>query len=154
MIKPERLEKLNELEKKIKINFKDKKFLRQALVHRSYLNENAGFDIPHNERMEFLGDAVLELVVSSYLFSNFPNPEGDMTAWRAALVNTKMLAKISNRLDFGDYLLLSQGEAKDKGRARESILANTMESVIGAIYLDQGYEAASGWRGGCHFSDR
>ncbi|MBX4211534.1 MAG: ribonuclease III [Candidatus Yanofskybacteria bacterium] len=135
-------EKLLELEQRISIPFKDKDILRQALTHRSYINENPDWGLPHNERLEFLGDAVLELVVTEYLYNKFPNPEGEMTNWRAALVNANMLAKISQDFDLNDYLLLSRGEAKDNGRARQYILANAMESLIGAIYLDGSYEAA------------
>lgn len=131
-----------QLEVTIGSPFNDKNLLRQALTHRSYLNENPSWELDHNERLEFLGDAVLELVVTAHLYTNFPNPEGEMTNWRAALVNANMLAKISNEFDLNGYLLLSRGEAKDIGRARQYILANAVESLIGAIYLDQGYEAA------------
>ncbi len=131
-----------ELESKIGFNFKNKDLLLQALTHRSYLNENPDWHLDHNERLEFLGDAVLELVVTEHLYSNYPNPEGEMTNWRAALVNAIMLSKISNEFDLNKYVLLSRGEAKDTGRARQYILANAMESLIGAIYLDQGYGAA------------
>jgi len=111
-----------------------------ALTHRSYLNENTKWHLPHNERLEFLGDAVLELVVTEYLYNNYPNPEGEMTNWRAALVNANMLAKVSGEFDLNDFVLLSRGEAKDTGRARQYILANAIEALIGSIYLDQGYE--------------
>jgi ribonuclease-3 len=131
-----------ELAKKLGIKFKDIDLLKQALIHRSYLNEHPGFGLGHNERLEFLGDAVLELVVTEYLYKNYDNPEGEMTAWRASLVNTEMLSKIANKLGIGDYLMLSKGEAKDRGRGRQCILADTLEAVIGAIYLDQGYKAA------------
>ncbi|MAG44979.1 ribonuclease III [bacterium] len=130
------------LEKKLKIKFINIQLLEQALVHRSYLNENTECKLDHNERLEFLGDAVLELVVTEYLFKHYDNPEGDLTAWRAALVNGKMLAKIADSLKIGDFLMLSRGEKKDKGRARQYILANTFESIIGAIYLDQGYDSS------------
>lgn len=132
---------LSSLEQKLNIKFNNPDLLQQALVHRSYLNENPDFRLNHNERLEFLGDAVLELVVTEYLYNNYPNPEGELTNWRAALVNAKMLAEISKRLEINNYLFLSRGEAKDIGRARQFILANALESVIGAIYLDQGYEA-------------
>ena len=128
--------------KKIGIKFNDIKFLQEALTHRSYLNENRGYKLDHNERMEFLGDAVLELAVTNYLYKNYPNPEGDLTSWRAALVNGEMLAKVAKGLNVDDYLLMSKGEAKDTGRARQYLLANAMEAIIGAIYLDQGYGAA------------
>lgn len=132
-------DKLSELEHKIGVDFKNKDLLLQALTHRSYINENPKWHLDHNERLEFLGDAVLELVVTEYLYNNYPNPEGEMTNWRAALVNANMLAKISGEFDLNDYVLLSKGESKDTGRARQYILANAIEAVIGAIYLDQGY---------------
>ena len=131
-----------QLEAKIGISFKNKNLLLTALTHRSYLNENPDWKYDHNERMEFLGDAVLELVVTEYLYGHYPNPEGEMTNWRAALVNSVMLAKVATKFDLNDFLLLSRGEAKDTGRARQYILANAVESVIGALYLDQGYGAA------------
>ena len=128
------------LQKKIGVSFTNIQLLEQALLHRSYLNENSDCKLDHNERLEFLGDAVLELAVTEYLFKHYDNPEGELTAWRAALVNGKMLAKIADSLDIGKYLMLSKGEAQDKGRARQYILANTFEAIIGAIYLDQGYD--------------
>ena len=134
-------DKISELESKIGVEFKNKDLLLQALTHRSYLNENTKWHLDHNERLEFLGDAVLELVVTEYLYNNFPNPEGEMTNWRAALVNANMLAKISADFDLNNYVLLSRGEAKDIGRARQYILANAVESLIGSLYLDQGYDA-------------
>ena len=133
-------DKLSELEEKIGFKFKNKDNLLQALTHRSYLNENPDWHLDHNERLEFLGDAVLELVVTEYLYNNYPNPEGEMTNWRAALVNAVMLSKISNEFDLNDFVLLSRGEARDTGRARQYILANAIEALIGAIFLDQGYE--------------
>lgn len=132
-------DKISQLEQKIGINFKNKDLLLQALTHRSYLNENTKWHLDHNERLEFLGDAVLELVVTEYLYNNYPDPEGEMTNWRAALVNANMLAKISAEFDLNDFVLLSRGEARDTGRARQYILANAIEALIGAIYLDQGY---------------
>ncbi len=134
------MDKFSELESKIGFKFKNKDLLLTALTHRSYLNENTSWRLDHNERLEFLGDAVLELVVTEYLYKNYPNPEGEMTNWRAALVNAVMLAKISGEFDLNDYVLLSRGEAKDTGRARQYILANAIEALIGAIYIDQGYE--------------
>ena len=129
------------LEKKLAIDFINKDLLTQAFIHRSYLNENPDSKLHHNERMEFLGDAVLELVVTEYLYQEYPDKaEGELTNWRAALVNTKMLTKISQELEFNDFLLLSRGEAKETGKARQYILANTMEAFLGAAYLDQGYE--------------
>lgn len=132
-----------ELQKNLNIKFKNENLLKQAFVHRSYLNENPAFELGHNERLEFLGDAVLELVVTEYLYENYPDlAEGEMTNLRAALVNTQMLAKIAERLNFNDYLYLSKGEAKEIGRGRQYILANTFESFIGAAYLDREYEPA------------
>lgn len=130
-------------ERLIGVTFNDKQLLTQAFTHRSYINENRGTALKHNERLEFLGDAVLELVTTEYLFNKYPKkPEGDLTAIRAALVNTVMLAEVGKELDFNSELLLSKGEAKDEGRARQAILANTFEAVVGAIHIDQGYEVA------------
>jgi len=130
----------SKLESNLGIVFKNKELLQQAFVHRSYLNEHPKCGLEHNERLEFLGDAVLELAVTKYLYKNYPNPEGELTAWRAALVNSKMLSKMASDLGFNDYLMLSRGESRDTGRARQFILANTFEAVVGAIYLDQGFE--------------
>jgi ribonuclease-3 len=113
-----------------------------AFTHRSYLNENRSFALPHNERLEFLGDAVLELAATEHLYRNYPHPEGELTNFRSALVNYKMLSDIAKRLNLEQFLLMSRGEAKDTGRARQVILANCIEAVIGAIYLDLGYAAA------------
>lgn len=124
------------------LEFKDIKLLHQALVHRSYLNEHRDFPLDHNERLEFLGDAVLELVVTEYLYLNYPNPEGELTNWRASLVNANMMAEVAKECGLEDYLHLSKGESKDTGKARQYILANAIEAVIGAIYLDQGWDAA------------
>lgn len=123
------------------VSFGDKQLLEQAFVHRSYLNENPGFRLDHNERLEFLGDAVIELVVTEHLYKSYPNPEGELTNFRAALVNFQMLGALALELDFNDYLLLSRGETQDTGRAREVILANAFEAVVGAMYLDAGYDA-------------
>jgi ribonuclease III len=130
------------LEKRMRVVFENKDLLRQAFVHRSYLNEHPAFKLPHNERLEFLGDAVLELAVTEYLYKNYPNPEGELTNWRAALVKGKTISKVARRLDFNDYLYLSRGEAKSTGRARDLILANTFEAVVGAIYLDKNLKIA------------
>ena len=131
----------SKLEKALKISFKNKDLLTQAFVHRSYLNENPNFRLPHNERFEFLGDAVLELVVTERLFKKYPQKsEGELTNWRAALVNAKMLSEVAKKLDFNDFLLLSRGEAKETGKARQYILANTLEAFIGGLYLDRGYK--------------
>jgi len=135
------MQNFSQLEKKLNLKFKNKNLLIQAFCHRSYLNENPKFKLDHNERLEFLGDAVLELVVTVNLYKNYPEkPEGELTNWRAALVNSKMLAHISQELDFNGFLLLSRGEAKETGKARQCILANTFESLIGAFYLDSGYK--------------
>lgn len=131
------------LEKILDVTFRDREHLLTAVTHRSYLNEHREAKQEHNERYEFLGDAVLELVVTDFLFNKYPQkPEGDLTAIRAALVNTVSLSEAANRLGINGYLLLSKGEERDTGRARQYILANTFESIVGAIYLDQGYEAA------------
>ncbi|OHA02297.1 MAG: ribonuclease III [Candidatus Sungbacteria bacterium RIFCSPHIGHO2_02_FULL_52_23] len=131
------------LEKSLGLSFRNKDLLLQALTHRSYLNENPDSRTGHNERLEFLGDAVLELVVTEALYEKFPDkPEGDLTSFRAALVNAKMLSDVAVDIKINDFLLLSRGEAKDVGRARQYILANAMEALIGAIHLDQGYDAA------------
>jgi len=137
------MKEIETLEKKIGTEFKNHDLLRQAVVHRSYLNEHPTFGIGHNERLEFLGDAVLELVVTEYLYNSFDNPEGELTNWRASLVNAKILSGIAKDCGFEEYLYLSRGESKDKDtKARQYILANTIEAVIGAIYLDQGWEGA------------
>lgn len=134
---------LEKLENLISYEFKNKGLLKEAVTHRSYLNENPKWPLSHNERLEFLGDAVLELAITENLFGKFPTePEGKLTTLRAALVNYQMLAKLSKKIDLEKFILLSKGEAKDTGRAREVILANVMEAVIGAIYLDAGYAEA------------
>lgn len=127
------------------ITIRQKALFQEALTHRSYLNEHKGYEYPHNERLEFLGDAVLELVVTENLFHNYENPEGELTSFRAALVNGDMLAKIGGELGVQDYLLMSRGESKDTGRARGYLVANAMEAIIGALYLDQGYDGAKGF---------
>ncbi|MBX4195649.1 ribonuclease III [Candidatus Parcubacteria bacterium] len=130
-------------EKTIGITFRDKGLLKQAFVHRSYINENRSSGLSHNERLEFLGDAVLQLVITDYLFKRFSEMnEGELTSLRAALVNADTCAIVAEKLGVNDFLLLSKGESKDSGRARQYILANTLEAVIGAIYLDQEYETA------------
>lgn len=130
----------SKLENHIGVNFTDKALLKQAFVHRSYLNENPSRETSHNERLEFLGDAVLELVITEELYRIFPEkPEGELTTLRAALVNSKMLSDVALDLGFNEYLLLSRGEARDMGRARQYILANAFEALVGALYLDQGY---------------
>jgi len=133
----------SEFEKKIGVIFKDKDLLQQAFVHRSYINENAGLGLSHNERLEFLGDAVLELASTDFLYKKYPEKaEGELTSFRAALVNTISISRAASNLGANDFLLLSKGESKDTGKAREYILANTFEAIIGAIYLDQGYDVA------------
>ncbi len=134
---------IRELAEKLEITVKNQDFLQQAMTHRSYLNENRNYRLDHNERLEFLGDAVLELVVTRYLYDNFTNPEGEMTAWRAALVNGEMLARVAREIGVEPYLMMSKGESKDTGRARNYLLANSIEAIIGAIYLDQSYDAAA-----------
>lgn len=130
-------------ESRVGVTFADKQLLAQAFTHRSFLNENRGIGRGHNERLEFLGDAVLELAVTEHLYAAYPNKdEGDLTSYRAALVNTIVLAEAARALGFNDLLMLSRGEARDQGRARVSILADAFEAVIGAIYLDQGYGAS------------
>ena len=134
---------ISEFAKGNQLDFKDVNLLRQVFVHRSYLNENIGFELDHNERLEFLGDAVLELAVTEYLYRNFNNPEGELTNLRSALVKGSMLSDIAKVLEMDKFLYLSRGEAKSEGKSRQLILANTFEALIGAIYLDQGYQAAT-----------
>lgn len=132
------------LQKILGAQFHDLNLLRSAITHRSYLNEHKEATWDHNERLEFLGDAVLELVVTDFLFKKYPDkPEGELTAVRAALVNTASLSAASEKLGVNDYLLMSKGEAKDVGRARQYILANIFEACIGALYMDQGYDVAA-----------
>lgn len=134
---------LSVLEQALGVTFLNKDTLRQALVHRSYLNEHPDFPLGHNERLEFLGDAVVELVVTEHLYHNYENPEGDLTNWRAALVNADMMAGICESYGVDDYMHLSRGESKDtKSKARRYILANAFEAIIGAIYIDRGWEEA------------
>lgn len=133
----------NTFQEKLGIQFNEPDLLRQAFTHRSYLNEHRGEVKGHNERLEFLGDAVLELIATHFLYEKFPaQTEGDLTAYRAALVNAVTCAEVATELGMNDYLLLSRGEAKDTGRARGILLANAFEALVGAIYLDQGYDAA------------
>lgn len=132
-----------DLEKKLGFQFKNANLLRTVFVHRSYMNENREEEITHNERLEFLGDAVLELVVTEYLYKKYPDhSEGEMTNWRSALVKGYNLANVAKKLDLGRYLQLSHGEEKSGGRKKPYILANTVEALIGAIYLGDGYTAA------------
>ncbi len=130
-----------DFEKKTKISFKDKNLLKQAFIHRSYINENPSAGMHHNERLEFLGDAVLELIVTDYLYKKYPTyTEGELTALRSALVNAITISDVAQRAGMNDYLLLSKGESKDNGKARQYILANTYEAYVGAIFMDQGYD--------------
>jgi ribonuclease III len=133
----------SKFEEKTNIIFNDKKLLEQAFIHRSYINENSNTASYHNERLEFLGDAVLELIITEYLYNKYPNEdEGNLTAYRSALVNAVIIGEVAVELGMNEYLLLSKGEAKDIGKARGYILANTYEAYVGAIYLDRGYEIA------------
>ncbi|MFA6430338.1 MAG: ribonuclease III [Candidatus Paceibacterota bacterium] len=125
------------------ITFKNKSLLTQAFTHRSYLNEHRDTEMGHNERLEFLGDAVLELIVTEYLYAKYPDKtEGELTSYRSALVKAETLSEAAAKIGMNDFLLLSKGEAKDLGRARQIILANTIEALIGSIFLDQGYDIA------------
>lgn len=143
MAEPHTQTDLTKLQSLLGVQFNDTNVLLSAVTHRSYLNEHRDATWDHNERLEFLGDAVLELVVTDYLFKKYPEkPEGELTAVRAALVNTVSLSGASEQLGVNEHLLMSKGEAKDVGRARQYILANAFEACIGAIYLDQGYETA------------
>ena len=139
-----RLPNFEEFAKQIGVKFNDINLLKTACTHRSYLNENRGLKLEHNERLEFLGDAVLELVVTFFLFKKYPQKnEGDLTSYRAAIVNTHSLARVGEQIKINDFLLLSRGEEKDMGRARAIITADTMEAIIGSIYVDQGYAGAA-----------
>lgn len=133
----------SKFEEKIGIVFSNKDILKQSFTHRSYLNEHKDSELVHNERLEFLGDAVLELIITEYLYTKYPDSnEGELTAYRSALVNAVTLSDAAGKIGMNDYLLLSKGEAKDTGRARQIILANAIEALIGAIFVDQGYETA------------
>jgi len=134
---------LDEFQSKIGIRFNDNSLLERVFIHRSYLNEHKSLDLEHNERLEFLGDAVLELAVTRFLYNNFNKPEGEMTNWRSALVKGESLSEEAHRLGMDDLIKTSRGEAKNTGKARDIILANAFEALIGAIYLDQGFEAAA-----------
>ena len=132
-----------DFQKRIGLAFRDTALLKQAFIHRSYINENRQSGLLHNERLEFLGDAVLELVITDFLYKKYTEkPEGDLTAYRSALVNADTCAGIATGLGMSDFLMLSKGESKDVGRARQYILANALEALIGAIYIDQGYNTA------------
>lgn len=132
------------LAERIGVSMSDMSLLRAACTHRSYLNENRGAGLEHNERLEFLGDAVLELVVTYFLYKKYPKKaEGALTSYRSALVNTVSLIRVAERIGLNDFILLSKGESKDNGRGRQVIIANAVEAIIGAVYLDQGYSAAA-----------
>ncbi len=132
-----------EFENKTGIVFSDKSLLAQSFTHRSYINENGGTKNGHNERLEFLGDAVLELITTDYLYKIYPtNNEGELTAYRSALVNAIIISEVASEIGMNEYLLLSKGESKDTGKARSYILANTYEAYLGAVYIDQGYDIA------------
>lgn len=132
---------IEKFEEKMNLKFKDKELLKKSLTHRSFLNENEKEDLKNNERLEFLGDAVLELIISEHIFHEYPDrPEGDLTSFRAAVVRTESLAKVSGKLGIGQFLLMSKGEEMTGGREKEYLLANAFEAIIGALYIDQGYE--------------
>jgi ribonuclease-3 len=136
---------LADFQQQIDVSFNNSALLEQAFIHRSYLNEHPKLGLEHNERLEFLGDAVLELVVTDFLYLNYPNPEGDLTNWRSALVKTESLASVAEKLNISPYFKLSRGETKGNARSHALISANAIEAIIGAIYLDQGYDAAKGF---------
>jgi ribonuclease-3 len=134
---------LIDFEKKIGFVFKNKDLLTQAFIHRSFINENPRNKISHNERLEFLGDAVLELITTDFLYRKYPGEqEGKLTAHRAALVNAVTLSEVAVELGMNQYIMLSKGEAKDQGKARQTILADALEALLGAIYEEFGYEGA------------
>ncbi len=133
---------LQAFQDRIGIHFNDVTLLERAFIHRSYLNEHPKLGLEHNERLEFLGDAVLELVVTDFLYRTYPNPEGDLTNWRSALVKTESLASVAEKLEISEYFKLSRGEAKGNARSHALISANAVEAIIGATYMDQGYDVA------------
>jgi ribonuclease-3 len=136
---------IESFQERLGLKFHDLSLLERAFIHRSYLNEHPKLGLEHNERLEFLGDAVLELVVTDFLYRTYPNPEGDLTNWRSALVKTESLAAVAETLEIAQYFKLSRGEAKGNARSHALISANAVEAIIGAVYLDQGYEAAKGF---------
>ena len=137
------MKNFDKLEEEIKIKFNNQDLLKQAMVHRSYLNEHRDFKLGHNERLEFLGDAVLELVVTEYLYNKYDNPEGELTNWRASLVNANTLSDAAQQIKLENYMYMSRGESKDNNtKARDYIIANAYEALIGAIYLDGGWDSA------------
>lgn len=130
----------DEFLEKIGIQFKNKELFNTVFIHRSYLNEHKSLKLEHNERLEFLGDAVLELAVTRFLFNNFNKPEGEMTNWRSALVKGESLSTEAKKIGMDGLIKTSRGESKNVGKARDLILANAFEALIGAIYMDQGFE--------------
>ncbi len=142
VVEESKKQSLSDLQVQLAVQFNDNAILERAFIHRSYLNEHPKLGLEHNERLEFLGDAVLELAVTDHLYRNYPNPEGDLTNWRSALVKTESLSSVAEKLQLDQYLKLSRGEAKGNSRSRALILANCVEALIGALYLDLGYEAA------------
>jgi ribonuclease-3 len=134
---------LKEFEESLGIQFKDKLLLENVFIHRSYLNEHKGLELEHNERLEFLGDAVLELAITRYLYDNYDKPEGELTNWRSALVKGESLSVEAKRIGMDQFLKTSRGEAKNVGKARDILLANAFEALIGAMYLDQGLDLAT-----------
>ena len=136
------MEDLRKFEKKIQISFSNKDLLKNVFIHRSFLNENPKFPLESNERLEFLGDAILEFIVTEHMYKNYKNPEGELTAWRSALVNGEKLATLSKKFEMGKFLYLSRGEEKMGGRNKELLLANVFEALIGAIFLEKGIAEA------------
>ena len=133
-----------DFEKSLSLDFENKKLLQRALTHKSFPNENKTLDLKDNERLEFLGDSVLSLAVSTYIFKRFSDfPEGELAKMRAVVVSAPILAEAAKRIDLGRYLFLGKGEEMTGGRERDSILADSMEAIFGALYLDQGFTAAS-----------
>ncbi|MEJ2208776.1 MAG: ribonuclease III domain-containing protein, partial [Anaerolineae bacterium] len=130
---------IKDLEQKLGIEFRDKSLLHRALIHRSYLNEHPDFPLEDNERLEFLGDAVLDFVTGEYLYHRFPElREGPLTSLRSALVRRDTLAQFARQLDLGNFLLMGHGEAESGGRERPATLCAAIEALVGALYLDKG----------------
>ncbi|HZX48690.1 MAG TPA: ribonuclease III, partial [Nitrospirota bacterium] len=137
---------IRDLQKRLSYNFINVDLLREAITHKSYVNENPDLNAKDNERLEFLGDAVLDLSISSYLVENFPHyQEGELSKFKSMMVSEPSLSKIASDLDIGEYLLLGRGEEHTGGRKKESLLANALEAIIAAIYLDGGLPAADGF---------
>lgn len=135
--------KFDLLEKRITIKFKDQKLLNNVFIHRSFLNEHKSYPMPSNEKLEFLGDSVLSLITSIYLYKNYPSlDEGTYTDIKASIVRTESLAEVAKNLQLGDYIYLSKGEELNEGRSNKNILADTFESLVAAIFIDQGFDAA------------